>query len=80
MTNLSKTHCFNENLFTYNGKTLYVESSARGYFVKKEILYSSETTLVVELFSQRRIEEPCKIDGEKPCKKMGHFATRLDNL
>ena len=38
MTNLSKTRCFNENLFTYNGKTLYVESSARGYYIKENTL------------------------------------------
>ena len=38
-----------------------VESSARGHFVKKKILYFSETIHIVELFSQRQIEEPCKI-------------------
>ena len=42
-------------------KTLDVKSSARVYFVKKKILQFSETTHNVELFSQRRIEKPCKI-------------------
>ena len=31
--------CFNENLLTYNGKTLDAESTARRCFVKKKILY-----------------------------------------
>ena len=64
--------CFNENLFTYNGKTLDVESSATGYFVKKKILYLVQ-----------RNSSYCRIIfrgvSRNPAKyKMEHFATRLD--
>ena len=57
ITNLFKNTLL-QYLFTYNGKTLAVESSTRGYFVKKKILYFSKTTHIVRIFSQRRIQEP----------------------
>ena len=48
-----------------------VESSARGHFVKKKILYFSETIHIAELFSGSR--NPAKY-------KIEHFAKRLDSL
>ena len=69
--------CFNESLFTYNGKkALGVESSARGCFVEKKILYFrnvfGETNHIGGLFSKGRLQEPLQ--------KMEHFPTRLNSL
>ena len=54
--------CFNESLFTYNGKALGVESSARGCFIEKKILYFrnvfGETNHIGGLFSKRWLQEP----------------------
>ena len=54
--------CFNESLFTYNGKALVVELSARGCFVEKKILYFrnvfGKTNHIGGLFSKRRLQEP----------------------
>ena len=54
--------CFNESLFTYNGKALVAESSARGCFVEKKILcfrkVFGEINHIGRLFSKRWLQEP----------------------
>ena len=52
--------CFNESLFTYNGKALGAESSARGCFVEKKILYFRKVfgkTNIGGLFSETQLQE-----------------------
>ena len=66
-------------MFTYNRKTLDAESSARGSFVEKKILYfrkvCRETTHIGGLFFKRRAAP-----GTFAKYKMEHFATRLESL
>ena len=65
--------CFNESLFTNDGKALGAESSARGCFVEKKILYFRKA------FGEKIILEDYFPGTVAKCK-MKHFPTRLDSF
>ena len=70
--------CFNESLFTYNGKALGLESSTRGCFIEKKILYFRNFFWQNKSYWRTVFQEAAS--GTLAKYKMEHFPTRLDSL
>ena len=70
--------CFHESLFTYNGKALGAESSARGYFVEKKNSFFQKGFWRNKSYWRTIFQEAAP--GTLAKCKMRHIPTRLDSL